>query len=77
MHTYRILSFDLEQKKLFSVIRLMDARNCRVYSSKLSLRVLYLKIENATEEEKQTDVYKWARLMSVTAGRRIEADAGA
>ena len=72
-----ILGFDLEQKKLFSVIRLMGDRNCRVYSSKLSLRVLYLKqIENATEEEKQTDVYKWARLISVRGWEELKRMAG-
>ena len=73
-----ILGFDLKQEgRLFSVIRLMDDRNCRVYSSKLSLRVLYLKqIENATEEEKQTDVYKWARLISVRGWEELKRMAG-
>ena len=52
--------FDLDwEDRLFSVIRLTDERNCRVYSSKLSLRVLYLrKIANAAEEGTQTDVHR-------------------
>ncbi len=59
------------------MIRLMDDRNCRVYSSKLSLPVLYLRlIENATEEEKQTDVYRWARLISVRGWEELKRMAG-
>lgn len=61
-----ILGFNLEQAEYFySVIKLIDIRNQRLYSSKQSLRVLYLKkIKDATEEEKKTDVYRWARLIS-------------
>lgn len=58
--------FDLLQtENLFSVIRLMDDKTHRVYSDKLSLRMLYLKqLEKASEEEKKTDVYHWAKLIS-------------
>lgn len=44
---------------------LIDSTDNCVYSSKISLRVLYLnKLEEATEQEKQGDVYKWARLIT-------------
>ena len=67
--------FDLVwEDRLFSVIRLTDERNCRVYSSKLSFRVLYSRqIENAAEEEKQTDVHRWARLISGRGAGRSES----
>ena len=67
--------FDLVwEDRLFSVIRLTDERNCRVYSSKLSFRVLYLRqIENAAEEEKQRDVHRWARLISGRGAGRSES----
>lgn len=61
-----ILGFDLEQAEdFYSVIKLTDVRSHKVYSGKQSLRVLYLKkLKDATEEEKKTAVYKWARLIS-------------
>ncbi len=67
--------FDLDwEDRRFSVIRLTDERNCRVYSSKLSLRVLYLRQkENVAEEEKQTVVHRWARLISGRGAGRSES----
>lgn len=48
-----ILGFNLEQADdFYSVIKLTDVSNHKVYSSKLSLRVLYLnKLKDATEED--------------------------
>ena len=49
----------------YSVIRLMDDKTGWVYSGKISLRVLYLnQLDSCSEEEKQTEVYHWARLIS-------------
>jgi predicted transposase/invertase (TIGR01784 family) len=49
----------------YSVIRLMDDKTGRVYSGKISLRVLYLsQLVSCSEEEKQTEVYHWAKLIS-------------
>lgn len=39
----------------------------QLYSDKLGLRVLYLsKVENASEEEKKTDIYRWAKMITAT-----------
>lgn len=61
-----ILGFDLMQTDCFySIIKLMDTLDHQVYSSKMSLRVLYLnQLKDATEEERETIVYRWARLIS-------------
>ena len=49
----------------YSVIRLMDDKTGCVYSGKISLRVLYLsQLVSCSEEEKQTEVYHWAKLIS-------------
>ena len=61
-----ILTFDvLELNRLYSVVWFKEEKTGKVYSDKLSLRVLYLKkTEDADEEERQTEVYQWARLIS-------------
>ena len=61
-----IICFDMpELSRLYSVIRLIEEHTGQVYSDKLSLRVLYLKkLENADETEQQTEVYRWARLIT-------------
>ena len=54
-----------DRNRLYSVIRLLDQATGKVYSDKMSLRVLYLKqLEHATQEEQKTAVYQWARLIS-------------
>ena len=61
-----IIDFDMPGlSRLYSVIRLIEENTSQVYSDKLSLRVLYLKkLENADETEQQTEVYRWARLIT-------------
>ena len=61
-----ILGFSLKcTDHFYSVIRLMDEKTRKVYSDKLSLRMLYLnQIEQVSEEERQTEVYQWAKLIS-------------
>lgn len=61
-----ILGFELfENPPLLSSFELWDVENKRLYSDKLSMRVLHLtQIDNATEEEKESDIYLWARLIS-------------
>lgn len=61
-----ILQFQLvENLPLYSKIELWDRKNNRSYSDKISLRVLELsQLEQADEEEKRSDVYKWAKLIS-------------
>lgn len=63
-----ILGFDLEQsERFYSVIELRDNSTGQLYSDKLGLRVLYLsKVENASEEEKKTDIYRWAKMITAT-----------
>ena len=61
-----IIDFEMPGlSRLYSVIRLIEENTSQVYSDKLSLRVLYLKkLENADETEQQTEVYRWARLIT-------------
>ena len=60
-----ILGFQLKQADCFyEKVRLMKDSG-KVYSDKLGLRMLYLnQLEKASEEEKQTDIYRWAKLIS-------------
>lgn len=73
-----ILGFDLEQTEHFySIVKFMDADSHRVYCSKLSLRVLYLRqLKNAAEEEKKTDVCRWASLISARDWEVLKEMAG-
>ena len=42
-----------------------ESTNGRLYSDKMSLRVVYLnQIERASEEERNTGVYRWAKMIS-------------
>lgn len=62
---------------LYSIVKLVDVITNSVYCSKLSLYVLYLnQLENVTEEEKKTDVYKWARLISASDWEVLKEMAG-
>ncbi len=69
-----ILTFDvLELDRLYSVVRLIEEKTSKVYSDKMSLRVLYLnKINTADEKEQQTEVYQWARLISAGDWKLLE-----
>lgn len=43
----------------------MDEKTHQIYSDKMSLRVLYLnRLDQADEAERQTEVYRWAKLIS-------------
>ncbi len=61
-----IICFDMPGlSRLYSVIRLIEEHTGQVYSDKLSLRVLYLKkLEDADEAEQQTEIYRWAKLIT-------------
>ena len=69
-----ILTFDvLELDRLYSVVRLVEEKSGKVYSDKMSLRVLYLKkIPHADEEERKTEVYQWAKLISAKDWKDLE-----
>ncbi len=60
-----ILGFQLEQaERFYERVRLMKESG-EVYSDKLGLRMLYLnQLEKVSEEEKDSDVYRWAKLIS-------------
>lgn len=61
-----ILAFDLpDTNGFYSRVRLMDEKTHQIYSDKMSLRVLYLnRLDQADEAERQTEVYRWAKLIS-------------
>lgn len=69
-----ILGYSLsEAEGFYSVIELRNRKTGRLYSDKFSLRVLYLnKVDDATEEEKQTGVYRWAKMISATDWEVLE-----
>lgn len=69
-----ILGYSLsETEGFYSIIELRNRKTGRLYSDKFSLRVLYLnKVDDATEEEKQTDVYRWAKMISATDWEVLE-----
>lgn len=69
-----ILSFDLyDNPPFFSRIGLWDIENNINYSDKLSLRVLELSQLNKVDEEtKQTDIYKWAKMITATDQKALE-----
>lgn len=72
-----ILNFNLSEcDGLYSEIGLINAKNGNLYSDKFSFRVLYLnRINDASDEEKQTDIYKWARLISAKDWAELEQSA--
>lgn len=61
-----ILSFPFsEEDRLYSVFELRNRDNNRLYSDKISVRVLQLeKLNSATEAEQNTEVYQWAKMIS-------------
>ena len=61
-----ILNFDLyKNPPLYWEVGLWDQKNERRYSDKLNLCVLQLnQLENATEGEKETELYRWAQMIS-------------
>lgn len=69
-----ILGFPLKgAEHFYSVIRLMDEKTGRIYSDRLSLRVLYLsKLDTCSEEERHTEVYHWAKLISARDWRVLK-----
>lgn len=69
-----LLNFDLyKNPPLYWEVGLWDQKNERLYSDKLNLRVLQLnQLENATEEEKETDIYRWAQMISADSWEVFE-----
>lgn len=62
-----ILDFTLfpEQREFYSIHKITNIKTGRIYSDKLAFHVVELsKVEQASEAEKFTDVYRWARLIS-------------
>lgn len=61
-----ILAFSLfEDGNWYSVIELRDRKTQRLYSDKMSLRVLQLsQISKATPEERKSEIYAWAEMIS-------------
>ena len=61
-----ILEYNLfEDGEYYTEIGICDLKTGHMYSDKLSLRVIQLnQLEKATEEEKQTGLYLWGKLIS-------------
>ena len=69
-----ILNFDqMKSTGFHHHIKLLDIKTNEEYSSKLQFHVVQLKqIESATEEEKQTELYYWARLLAAKDWGEVE-----
>ena len=69
-----ILDFDLMKTPGFHHhIKLLDIKTNEEYSSKLQFHVVQLKqVESATEEEKQTELYYWAKLLAAKDWKQVE-----
>ena len=62
-----ILDFTLfpDQKEFYSIHKITNIKTGRIYSDKLAFHVVELsKLKQASETEKGTEVYRWARLIS-------------
>ena len=69
-----ILDFTLfpDNPEFYSEYLLMNTRTHKIYSSKFSIRVLDLtQTETVPEEEKQTDLYYWAKLFCAQSWEEI------
>ena len=69
-----ILNFDLMKTSGFHHhIKLIDIKTSEEYSSKFQFHVVQLKqIESATEEEKQTELYYWVKLLAAKDWQQVE-----
>ena len=62
-----ILDFTLfpDQREFYSIHKIANVKTGRIYSDKLAFHVVELsKLKQASETERGTDVYRWARLIS-------------
>ena len=62
-----ILDFTLfpDAPEFYSEYLLMNTQSHKIYDSKFAIRVLELnQVDNVSEEEKQTDLYYWAKLFN-------------
>lgn len=69
-----ILDFTLfsDSREFYSEYLLMNTKNHKIYNSKFVLRVLDLtQIENVSEEEKETDLYYWAKLFNAKSWEEV------
>lgn len=52
----------------------MNKKNHRIYSDKIALNVLCLsQLENATEDDRASGLYKWARIFKATTWEEMKA----
>lgn len=69
-----ILKYDLfECEDFYSNIQLIDRKTGRLYSDKINLHVLQLnQLEKATDKQRQSDLYLWARMISANDWEVLE-----
>ena len=70
-----IIDFQLftNEETFYSQNLLMDIKNHRIYSDNLCLNVLSLKhIENATQEERDSGLYDWAKLFAAKTWEELK-----
>ena len=70
-----ILSFSPipENPRFYAEYLMSDIKTHKIYSDKFALRMLDLsKINSLTNEEKQTDLYRWAKLFTATTWEEVK-----
>ena len=62
-----------DHKQFYSEYYLRETKTNHIYDDKLCIRMLNLtQIENVTEEEQQSNLYKWAKLFKATTWEEIK-----
>ena len=62
-----------DNKQFYSEYLLRETKTNHIYSDKLSIRMLNLKqIENVTDNERQSNLYQWAKLFKATTWEEIK-----
>ena len=62
-----------DHKQFYSEYYLRETQTNHIYDDKLCIRMLNLtQIENVTEEERQSDLYQWAKLFKATTWEEIK-----
>lgn len=71
-----ILDFNYpeDNQEFYQRYVLMNRKTHRIYSDKMQLNVLSLsQIENATEEDRKSGLYKWAKIFKATTWEELKA----
>lgn len=67
-------TFPRENTEFYQEIMLMNRKTHRIFNDKIALNVLCLsQIENATQEDKDSGLYLWAKIFKATTWKELKA----